>query len=457
MRERGLENTFQRFYSNYQAKVISCEDEKQLGRASVRLESLGYPDDHPGMADVYTPYGGNDFGFFFPPYEGDDVYVSFDHGDPSSPMVMGSWWGTEGQKQPDDSELPMEFVNTTTNDEGQEVGAAPVVRGIKVRTGSALVFDETEDLQHVELWSGESQGKGKRAIKHHRVRLDDRKDNGQVVVATFGDENSSAETISDMDSTDERDRKELEGRLRHQILMRDTTSDRFAEFKTIGEDAMSKFHKLRMSDTDKNIVLSSWDQHFVEVNDDKDFIHAKTAGDYSTIWDEGNKKVIQKTGQGQTLTMDDNATSNTLETSAKQVFKQAQEGTSVTDPVGYFNVDATTDSMHTYKAGLTRSITGALTTTIQAATQWTGQAFTWMGTVFTYMGTTMNVTVASMTVTSPSVVLGTGSIQPLLNTTALATYNSHIHIVVGVTPGVALPTLNVMAPGNDTTVATTAA
>ena len=463
LRERGLENVFQRFYSAYQATVTDCNDDKQIGRGRVHLKSIGFPDVHPGFADVLSPYAGEDFGFFFPPYENDEVYVTFDHGDVSSPMVVGGSWATRGDRKVEDSGLPVEFVKSETNDEGKEVGVAPSVRGIKVRTGSALVFDETEDLTRVEMWTGETQGIGKRAIKQHRVRLDSKKDNGEVVIATFGDEGGSGGAPSDDDTPDVRDQKELTSRLRHQILMRDTTDDRFVQIKSIGTDDTMKFLQVLMSDTEERIKVTSSDQHFILIDDKNDNITVETLLKFKTTWDEKNKKIVQETPGLQKFTMDDNKSSNTLETKLKQVFKQDAEGTVVTEPVGAFNVTATTPSTHTYAAALTHAITGAwtasaslLSLTTTGVMGFTGTVFTFMGTAFTFIGANFTYTGATFVAASPAVVLGTGSPQPLVNATGLATYNLHTHIVVGVTPGFALATLNPMIPGNDSTVATTA-
>jgi len=470
LRERGMENVFQRFYSIYQATLVDNKDDKQIGRGCVHLESLGFPDVHPGFADVLSPYAGDDFGFFFPPYEKDEVFVTFDHGDISSPMIVGGSWATRGDKKVKDSGLPAEFVMTETNDEGKEVGIAPSVRGIKVKNGSALVFDETEDQTRVEMWTGETQGIGNRATKLHRIRLDSTVDAGQIVIATFGDEGGSGGAPSDMDTPAERDKKELESRLRHQILMRDTTDDRFVQIKSIGTDEAT-FHELLMSDTEKRICISSADVHFVEISDENDTISVVTAAGFQTVWDEANKMIVTETPGLQKFTMDDNESSNTLETSKQQILKQDAEGTVITEPVGAFNVTATTASTHTYAAALTHAITGAWTATASMLSLTTTGVINMTGTIFTFMGTVFNVTAPvvaitaaastsvtspSVTVAAPSVVLGAGTILPLVNALGLAKFNGHGHIVVGISPGFALPTTSPMIPGTDSTVATVA-
>lgn len=254
IRERGLENTFQRYYSFYQATIIDTDDERQLGRSRVRIDGLGYGEEHPDIASVLTPFGGEDHGFFFPPYKGDDVYVSFDHGDPSSPAVVGSYWGTSGQKRPADSEVPAEFVKSD--------GSAPTVRGIKVKVGSGLLFDETEDAVKVELWTGASQGKGSTAERHHRLLLDDTKDDEKIVLASFGG---------------------------HSTTWQDKAGEVYV--RTVTTDG----HEFLMDDTSKRVLIRSKDGH-------------------QALLDDQNKKIeIQSTGQSK-ITIDDTAKSLTLET-----------------------------------------------------------------------------------------------------------------------------------------------
>lgn len=450
-----MENVFQRYYSLYQSNVESCADEESRGRTQIHADSIGFQEKFPTFAMHFSPFAGDDSGFFFPAYEKDKVYVTFDHGDVSSPMVMGSSWVTRGDFTPAESGVPAEFVKTEENDEGKEIGVAPTVRGIKVRAGSAFVFDETKDEIRVEMWTGETQGIGKRAIKNHRVRLDSTKDKGQIVVATFGDENSEAEAASDEDTAAIRDKKELEGRLRHQILMRDTSDDRFIEVKTVGTDAMMKFHKFLMSDTEEKISLNSSDQHFIQISDKEDSIIVETLAKFRTIWDEKNKKIITETPGLQKITMDDNATSITIETASKQQIIQDKVGTLINEPVGKFDVIATTASTHTYAAAWT-VVANAMTMTAQAAFLLVGNALTLTGQATIAMGAPqVTITSPQVTIASANVLAGSGTNLPLLNTLALVKYNTHFHIVVGPFPGVSLVPFSSgqMIPLVDTTVA----
>jgi len=246
IRERGLENTFGNLYSFYQSKAVDCADPKQMGRTTILADSLGYKEPHPGFADTMSPFASDDAGFFFPPYEGDLVYCSFDQGEQSSPMVVGGFWKTRGSKTVSESGLPAEFVKAD--------GSAPTVRGIKVRAGSALVFDETEDEVRVEMWTGKSQGIGKEAEKHHRVCLDDTKGEEKVVVASFGG---------------------------HETSWQDKAGEVFIKTKTTAG------HEIFLDDTNKKILIKSVGEHTITIDDDANTIEAMTQSG-SKILIDGN-------------------------------------------------------------------------------------------------------------------------------------------------------------------------
>jgi len=263
LRERGMENVFQRFYSLYQAQVTDCADPKQLGRGKVKPDSIGYNEEFP-FADAFSPFASDDAGFFFPPYPNDYVYVSFDHGDVSSPMVMGAHWKTRGQKRPADSGLPAEFVNSD--------GAAPTKRGIKVKVGSGFLFDETTDQVKVEMWTGESQGVGSEATRHHEVILNDTKDDENILIKT------------------------KDG---HQTTWRDKAGEVYVETKTIDG------HQFLMDDTGKKILIKSKGEHTITIDDNANTIEAATqSGSKITIDGNVNDITLETVGLNKVMISD---------------------------------------------------------------------------------------------------------------------------------------------------------
>jgi len=264
IRERGLENTFQRFYSFYQSRVKSTADPQQQGRSRVHVDSLGYPREHPEFADTMSPFASDDAGFYFPPYEDDLVYVSFDQGDHSSPMVVGSFWKTRGNRQVSDSGVPAEFVRSDES--------APTVRGIKVRVGSGLAFDETEDQVKTEMWTGASQGVGQPAEKHHRVLLDDTTEDEKVVVASFGG---------------------------HESRWQDKAGEVYLRHKT------TDGHEVLLDDTGKKILIKSVGDHAITIDDNANTIEAATqSGSRIFIDGAANDITLETPGQNSVLISD---------------------------------------------------------------------------------------------------------------------------------------------------------
>lgn len=102
------------------AIVGSVDDPEQLGRVQVNFDWM--PDaPNSFWAPVAAPMAGAKRGAFFMPEVGDEVLVSFDHGDVSHPFVLGYCWNS-----PD----PPPFDATLKK------------RGIKTVSGHELIFDD---------------------------------------------------------------------------------------------------------------------------------------------------------------------------------------------------------------------------------------------------------------------------------------------------------------------------
>jgi uncharacterized protein involved in type VI secretion and phage assembly len=80
--------------ASYLAEVVSVSDPDDLARVQVRLLNAdGIADqDGPLWARVAVPFAGGDRGAFFLPDVGDEVLVSFVHGDARLPVVVGGLW-----------------------------------------------------------------------------------------------------------------------------------------------------------------------------------------------------------------------------------------------------------------------------------------------------------------------------------------------------------------------------
>lgn len=171
IRNIGLENAFKRYYSSYPATVVSNADPQKRGRITVKIPQLF--GDEP-LPSYVTPKDfrdtGEGYGEFYPPYEGDTVWVEFEHGDPLYPIYSGGSYA--------EGELPEEF----THEEGEaaegedEAGQIPKVRGIKTKHGHLLLFDEVEGKERITI----------KAPYGHQIILDEEVDKQKIRVETAG-------------------------------------------------------------------------------------------------------------------------------------------------------------------------------------------------------------------------------------------------------------------------------
>ena len=441
--EFGLEYASRRFYGLYGATVESNEDPRQQGRVSARIGVLGIgtrddagkftPDVHTKMLMPMSTYAGFEHGIYFPPENGDSIYVSFDHGDGQAPRHVGSFWSNpEASKTSKGSHIPTEFKT----EEGP-----PTKRGFKTGYGHGQIFCDDEAGPYVAIWSGKQEKsqdgaqEGKEATRNQQITLSDA---------------DSVPTVKGVD-----------------------------EVVQAGIYANTIYgHRVALNDTSKFVMISGLradaegiDANSIKIEDETSKITVKTKGvenaRHEVILDDAEGKITAKTkhAQPQTIVMDSN--SGNIEITSPL--------DTVVTATGALNVNATAASTHAYLAALTRTvgatftdtITGALTLTIgQAATyigqafSWTGTTMTWVGTVFSFTGTQATITAPQVTIASANVLAGTGANQPLCNTLALTKFNLHGHVVVSAFPGFALPvpadpTTAAFAwiPGVDTTVA----
>ena len=127
----GLEY-FGRFYGLYRGQVISNKDPDNQGRIKVTVPCIG---DHE-IGDWAYPvmiHAGKDpddaskkYGEFWPPEEGDGVWVAFENGEPSIPLYLGGWYARE--------ELYDDFV--------AEADQSPTARGWRTKGGHKIVLDD---------------------------------------------------------------------------------------------------------------------------------------------------------------------------------------------------------------------------------------------------------------------------------------------------------------------------
>ncbi len=112
--------------------VTNNKDPDGLGRVKVKIPVLS-GDDESHWARVVTFMGGKERGAFFLPEVDDEVLVTFEHGDLSSPYVIGALWN--GVDKPPE-----------TNGDGKNN-----VRLIKSRSGHMIRLDDTDGAEKIEV------------------------------------------------------------------------------------------------------------------------------------------------------------------------------------------------------------------------------------------------------------------------------------------------------------------
>lgn len=133
------------------AIVKNLDDPMRLGRIQVGFDWM---EDEPQSywARVAAPMAGPERGLFFMPEKGDEVLVSFDHGDSSHPYVIGYCW-SKSDEPPYGADLEKRGITTvkghqlTFNDTDQ---ASPTIE-LSTSSGYALKLDESSSGAKISL------------------------------------------------------------------------------------------------------------------------------------------------------------------------------------------------------------------------------------------------------------------------------------------------------------------
>jgi len=141
LRQFGLEY-YGRYYGTYRGTVHNNKDPQNRGRVWVKVPAIAGGGVLANRAYPKMPFAGNKIGFFFPPEEGDTIYVQFENGDPQFPIYEGGYWNAPGGT----TETPDCFLDDDAD------GVGPKRRGIRTAAGHELIFDDTDDAQIVTLF-----------------------------------------------------------------------------------------------------------------------------------------------------------------------------------------------------------------------------------------------------------------------------------------------------------------
>ena len=133
--------------------VTNNKDPEHLGRVKVELplRSRKY---ESGWARVTTLFAGKERGTYFLPDVGDEVLVTFIHGDITQPCVIGALWN--GKDKPPEK-----------NEDGKNN-----IRMIKSKSGHKIIFNDKQGSAKVEIHTGSG----------HQIILDDTTGNERIEV-----------------------------------------------------------------------------------------------------------------------------------------------------------------------------------------------------------------------------------------------------------------------------------
>jgi uncharacterized protein involved in type VI secretion and phage assembly len=117
-----------RHYGKYRGLVTDNQDPNSLGRVKARVPEV-LADVETGWALPCSPYAGPGVGFFAVPPVGAGVWIEFEAGDVSRPILSGCWWG--------DGDAPG--------------GGKPDVKIWKTDSGHSLTLDDTAGGEKIEI------------------------------------------------------------------------------------------------------------------------------------------------------------------------------------------------------------------------------------------------------------------------------------------------------------------
>ncbi len=127
--------------------VTNNQDDDGMGRIKVKFPWRDENADDSYWARIASLMAGPDRGAYFLPEVGDEVLVTFDHGDMHHPYIIGGLWN--GNDQPPE-----------TNDDGKNN-----IRKIKSRSGHEIIFNDDAEASQEKLEIHTKAG--------HKITLDD--------------------------------------------------------------------------------------------------------------------------------------------------------------------------------------------------------------------------------------------------------------------------------------------
>lgn len=147
------------------AVVTAVEDPENLGRVQIQLATMDPAGEALLWARVTTNFAGPDYGMFALPGVGEEVIVTFLHGDLAHPVIIGSVWNGSGQPPEDtpSGDVKVWSINgrggtriaIDESSDGSEVVSLETPAGAKVLcTGGDTIEVDLNGSEKITLSSG---------------------------------------------------------------------------------------------------------------------------------------------------------------------------------------------------------------------------------------------------------------------------------------------------------------
>lgn len=138
------------FHGKYRGIVTDIQDPLMQGRIKAKVPEV-FGDNESGWALPCLAFGGSQMGLFVLPDVGAGVWIEFEHGDPSFPIWVGSWFGSK-------ADMPSQLMSP------------PYKKTmIMTKAGHSITFDDSQGAGGITLLTAGGQ---KIALTSQGIEID---------------------------------------------------------------------------------------------------------------------------------------------------------------------------------------------------------------------------------------------------------------------------------------------
>jgi uncharacterized protein involved in type VI secretion and phage assembly len=173
-RQINIGRSFKNLFGIYRGTVEKTNDTFKLGYVRVRVpnvHSQSLSTDELPLGYVAQPFGGGkNYGNFFIPPVNSSVFVMFENGDPSCPIIIGTWYGDIVDENDTivDTEIPKPITNCLIS-HIQENGKAEI--DLQRYTQEEDQYISTDAV--LNIYRNEPRNYITKSVKGHAIEIDD--------------------------------------------------------------------------------------------------------------------------------------------------------------------------------------------------------------------------------------------------------------------------------------------